>query len=200
MGVVYMTESKPNYKEVRAELENTGQTLYLPETTTTNVESIYGQTTKSSGKDFVIGALVGGVIGAAAALFLAPKAGKDLRNDVIVQASSLKEKSSDLTSQAKEKAGVLKDKGTVLASQAKEKSVQIGKRVQEQAGPVVDKVKSLKGGVQQPLDDGTAFAEGEDPFDIMQTVENTIAEIEAESEAIPEPDPDISIDNGNTKR
>lgn len=176
-----MTESKPNYKDIRDELSNTGHTLYLPEAYVTNQEALYGEISKSSGKDFVIGALVGGVIGAAAALFLAPKAGKDLRNDVIVQASSLKEKSSDLTSQAKEKAGVLKEKGTVLASQAKEKSVQISKLVQEQAGPVVDKVKSLKGGVQQPLDDGTAFAEGEDPFDIMQTVENTIAEIESET-------------------
>lgn len=186
-----MTESKLNYKEVRAELGNAGQNLYLPEATTTKVESIYEQTSKSSGKDFVIGALAGGVIGAAAALFLAPKAGKDLRNDVIVQASNLKEKSSDLTSQALEKAGEIKEKSTLLAFQAKEKSVQIGKKVQEQAGPVVDKVRSLKSGVQQPLDDGTAFAEGEDPFDIMQTVENTIAEIEVESDAIPEPDPDI---------
>lgn len=179
-----MTESKPNYNEVRDELSNEGQTIYLPEAYAANQEALYENSSKSSSKDFVIGAIVGGVIGAAAALFLAPKAGKDLRNDVIVQAGTLKEKSSGLTSQAKEKATVLKEKGTELASQAKEKSSQISKKVQEQAGPVVDKVKSLKGGVQQPLDDGTAFADEEETIEIMQTVENTIAEIEAEKAEI----------------
>lgn len=174
-----MAESKPNYNEVRAELENqnTGQTIYLPETYVPNQDALY-EKASTSGKDFVIGAVVGGVIGAAAALFLTPKSGKDLRSDVVVQASNLKGKSIGLTSQAKETAGVLKEKGTVLASQAKEKSVQLTKKVQEQAGPVVDKVKSLKSGVQPPLDDGTAFVEGEEPIEIMQTVENTISEVE----------------------
>lgn len=172
-----MSKSKPNYNEVREELSNVGQTIYLPETYISNQDVLYDKTS-TSGKDFVIGALVGGVIGAAAALFLAPKSGKDLRSEVAVQASNLKEKSAGITSQAKETAGVLKEKSTVLASQAKEKSVQLTKKVQEQAGPVVDKVKSLKSGVQPPLDDGTAFAEGEEPIEIMQTVENTISELE----------------------
>lgn len=178
MGVVLMTESKPNYNQVRDELSNTGQTIYLPEAIASQQEALYEKTSNNSGKDFVIGALVGGIIGAAAALFLAPKSGKDLRNEVIIQANTLKEKSSGLTSQAKETAGVLKEKGSELASQAKEKSAQLSKKVQEQAGPVVDKVKSLKAGVQPPLDDGTAFSEGEEPIEMMQTVDNTVAEIE----------------------
>ncbi len=40
------------------------------------------ENTQVNGKDFVIGALVGGIIGAAAALLLAPKSGRELRGDI----------------------------------------------------------------------------------------------------------------------
>lgn len=150
-----MSGSKLNYSEVREQLENTGQSLYLPETYVSKQDALYEDNSScTSSKDFVIGAFVGGVIGAAAALFLAPKSGKDLRNDVKV-------KSSDFT------------------SQAKQKSSELTKKVQEQAAPVVNKVKSLKGNnVTPPLDDGTAFADGEDHMEFMETVENTIHEYE----------------------
>lgn len=150
-----MSGSKLNYSEVREQLENTGQSLYLPETYVSKQDALYEDNSScTSSKDFVIGAFVGGVIGAAAALFLAPKSGKDLRNDVKV-------KSSDIT------------------SQAKQKSSELTKKVQEQAAPVVNKVKSLKGNnVTPPLDDGTAFADGEDQMEFMETVENTIHEYE----------------------
>lgn len=177
-----MTESKPNYNDVREQLSYDPRSQYLPETYPTRQENLYADQSSVSGKDFVIGALVGGIIGAAAALFLAPKAGKDLRNDVVVQATNLKEKSSDFTSQAKEKAEVLKGKGAELASQAKEKSAQISKKVQEQAGPVVDKVKSLKNTKTAPLDDGTASYEGEEPLDYLDTIENTISDVSSDEQ------------------
>jgi gas vesicle protein len=37
---------------------------------------------KMNGKDFLLGAVVGGLIGAMAALLLAPKTGKELRGDI----------------------------------------------------------------------------------------------------------------------
>ena len=46
----------------------------------------------SGAGSFLFGAIVGGVIGAAAALFLAPKTGKEMREDFTTQASQLKEK------------------------------------------------------------------------------------------------------------
>lgn len=47
-------------------------------------------------KDFFLGALIGGVIGATAALLLAPKSGKELRGDISQQYSVLKEKQDEL--------------------------------------------------------------------------------------------------------
>ena len=44
-----------------------------------------------SSSNFVLGALVGGIVGAATALFLAPKSGKELRGDLSEQSSALME-------------------------------------------------------------------------------------------------------------
>lgn len=158
-----MVEQKPNYIEVRnVGYEENGQTL-LPQTYERRAESLYSNDNGNVNiKDFIIGAFVGGVVGAATALFLAPKAGKELRNDVAIQASQFKEKSAELT------------------STAKEKTVELSKKVQAQSGQLVDKVKSFKSTATPPLDDGTVSYEGEEPLDIMETMEKTIAEFEAE--------------------
>lgn len=82
--------------------------------------------TNSNSKDFVTGAIVGGLAGALAALLLAPKSGKELRGTLNEQTSSLKNKSVDLASVAKEKASGLKD------------------TVSQQSSTIVNKVKDMK--------------------------------------------------------
>ncbi|SFB17798.1 MULTISPECIES: YtxH domain-containing protein [unclassified Bacillus (in: firmicutes)] len=66
-------------------------------------------------KNFAVGAVIGGLVGAAAAVFLAPKSGKELRNDLTEQAGVLKEKTSQLRETAM-------TKGTEIVSMAKEKA------------------------------------------------------------------------------
>lgn len=87
-------------------------------------------------KDFLIGTLIGGFVGAAAALLLAPKSGKELRSDISEQASIAKEKTTKFTATAYEK-------GSEIASKAKEKSASIAKTVSEQSGKVASKVKEV---------------------------------------------------------
>ncbi|MFE8697049.1 YtxH domain-containing protein [Cytobacillus sp. FJAT-53684] len=88
-------------------------------------------------KDFLIGALIGGIVGAATALFLAPKSGKELRTDINEQAIVLKEK----TGQIRETAVA---RGTELATAAKEKTNAITQTVSKQGAELVNKVKSIK--------------------------------------------------------
>jgi gas vesicle protein len=88
-------------------------------------------------KDFMIGTLIGGIVGAATALLLAPKSGKDLRNDLNEQAVVLKEKSGQWKDTAVEKSNE-------LAAVAKEKSAALSKTVQEQSNTVKDKFKSYR--------------------------------------------------------
>ncbi|SPU02337.1 putative general stress protein [Bacillus subtilis] len=68
-------------------------------------------------KDFLIGTLIGGIIGATTALFLAPKSGKELRDDLGSQAVALRDKTDKMTADAKEK-------GTQYVSIAKDKNFQ----------------------------------------------------------------------------
>ncbi|MCA1056871.1 YtxH domain-containing protein [Rossellomorea aquimaris] len=88
-------------------------------------------------KDFMIGTLIGGIVGAATALLLAPKSGKDLRNDLNEQAIVIKEKSGQWKDTAVEKSNE-------LAAVAKEKSAAFSKTVQEQSNTVKDKFKSYR--------------------------------------------------------
>lgn len=68
---------------------------------------------ESSGS-FLLGALVGGVVGAAAALLLAPKTGKELRITLSNQASSIKERTADLRENVMSKGNGLVSKTSSL--------------------------------------------------------------------------------------
>ena len=123
-----MLGEKPNYNEVKEDYPN----VYGKH------DSLYEEESVNM-KDFVIGAFVGGIVGAAVGLLLAPKTGKELRDEVATQAVNLKEKS------------------ITLSSTAKEKTVEL-----------VDKVKAKTSKVKTPtvFDDGTVSAEGEEPLEI----------------------------------
>ena len=100
-------------------------------------------------KDFLIGALIGGMVGAAAALFLAPKSGKELRSNFNDQAIVLKAKTGQLRDTAM-------SKGTQLAETAKEKSSGFAQSVSRQSIELVNKVKSIK-----PIEKLTNHTDGE---------------------------------------
>ena len=118
--------------------------------------AIYGEESSVNMKDFVIGALVGGIVGAAAGLLLAPKAGRELRGDVAHQAVNIKDKSVELSQQ-------LKDQSTHL----------------------VDKVKSKASKAPTVFDDGTVSSEGEEPLDeVVSAVEEVITEATEGIEAV----------------
>lgn len=110
------------------------------------------ETDNSNSRDFVTGAIVGGLAGALAALLLAPKSGKELRGSLNEQTSSLKDKSADLASVAKEKASGLKD------------------TVSQQSSTIVNKVKDMKNRSESTSQD-TDADEGE-----LQEVPTSMAE------------------------
>jgi gas vesicle protein len=105
-------------------------------------------------KDFMIGALIGGMVGAATALFLAPKSGKELQSDLSEKAAILKEKSGQYRETAM-------TKGTELANAAKEKTNVLTQTVTKQSNQLVNKVKSLKDQNGQTSANGTAEEEAE---------------------------------------
>ncbi|RUL56512.1 MULTISPECIES: YtxH domain-containing protein [Lysinibacillus] len=136
-----MSGEKQNYNEVKNEVMQ-----HLPQVYTGTHDAIYEEDTLNM-KDFVIGALVGGIVGAAAGMLLAPKTGRDLRSDVATQAVQLK------------------DRSVTLSSTAKEKTVQISNQLKEQSTQLVDKVKAKTTKVPPVFDDGTVNYEGEEPLE-----------------------------------
>jgi gas vesicle protein len=56
---------------------------------------------EDSSSSFLLGALIGGLVGAAAAIFLAPKSGKEIRSTINNQAETLKEKTVQLMNKTK---------------------------------------------------------------------------------------------------
>lgn len=151
-------------ESVDKQYENSfGEQSYLPvsyDYDRHHTDSFYEDQDSSSTGSFLLGALVGGIIGAATALFLAPKSGSEMRVDFSTQAAQLKDKSIEISSVAKEKA-------TEFTSVAKEKTGELSKTIQEQSEQLVEKVKSMKSKTSVPMDDGTASSEGEEAMEFI---------------------------------
>lgn len=88
-------------------------------------------------KDFMIGALIGGIVGAAAALFLAPKSGRELRSNINEGAKYLSDKTEKMRQTAVEK-------GSELAEVAKIKTSQLTDSVSKQSAVLKENVKNLR--------------------------------------------------------
>ncbi|MEH7074723.1 YtxH domain-containing protein [Neobacillus drentensis] len=70
---------------------------------------------EESSNSFLLGAIIGGVVGAAAALLLAPRSGKDLRHTFSNQAGTLIDKSSSIRENVMNKSTELVSKSSSLS-------------------------------------------------------------------------------------
>lgn len=89
-------------------------------------------------KEFIAGAVIGGLVGAAAALFFSPKSGKDLRESINQQAGLVLEKSSQLREN-------VVNKSSEIVSMTKEKTSALTQTVAQQSTDLVNKAKNLTG-------------------------------------------------------
>ncbi|MFC3883259.1 YtxH domain-containing protein [Bacillus songklensis] len=88
-------------------------------------------------RDFLLGTIIGGVVGAATALLLAPKSGRELRSDINDQATYIRLKTEQVKNSAMEK-------GQELAVTAKDKTIQLSGTISQQSSEVVNKVKGMR--------------------------------------------------------
>lgn len=101
---------------------------------------------------FVLGLIIGAIGGAAAALFLTPKSGEDLRRDVETRIS--------------EKAGPMREKAEPLVAQGKERATEFIDKAAERAQDVTGKIAAMDMPFQedsgQETETGPAPAVGDD--------------------------------------
>ncbi|GAA0455907.1 YtxH domain-containing protein [Alkalibacillus silvisoli] len=103
-------------------------------------------------KDFMIGTLIGGIVGASVALLFAPKSGKELRHDINTGAQQVRERADEWKEVAYEK-------GTEFSDRFKDTKEQLQ-----------DKVNDLK---HQALSEGEDVAQ-----DIADAIEEATEELE----------------------
>lgn len=101
----------------------------------------------TNSRDFMVGAIIGGLAGAAAALLLAPKSGKELRTTLNQQTSSILEKTDQMKNSAM-------TKSNDIASAAKEKASSIAQTVSQQSNSLLNKVRENKGQGESQLPEG----------------------------------------------
>ncbi|PMC37011.1 hypothetical protein CJ195_13210 [Bacillus sp. UMB0899] len=119
----------------------------------------------SNGKDFIIGSLIGGLVGAATALFLAPKSGREMRDNLGQQASMMKERTGKITNGALEK-------GSEFAAVAKDKTSSLSQVVTDQSSQIMDKVRSITNSSNSAGQ--TDFVEKEITNALEQLTEDTV--------------------------
>ncbi|MGF2055752.1 YtxH domain-containing protein [Vagococcus fluvialis] len=144
---------------------------------------------KSSG--FLVGAIIGGAAAAAAALLLAPKSGKELREDLLDQLDEVSE------GKASELAGIAQVKGNEIGDFAKHKKEEyswLGEKLSTQVeqaktvstdllGNLADKTSGLqeefkktsdevKGKVSELIEDGIVLNEDDISEELYSAIDN----------------------------
>jgi gas vesicle protein len=133
--------------------------------------------TRKQSKGFLLGAIAGGVVGSVTALLLAPKPGKELRQDISVQA----QKVSDTTVKV---AGQVSDTTGRIAKQIGDQAVQIADRTKQAASNVVSSVRARAKGTEETeaIVDSAAIVDLSEAVEKQET--SAIAAVEAgETEA-----------------
>ena len=92
-----------------------------------------------SGGSFTIGFILGGLVGAAAALLLAPKKGSETRSDLLERSQAMRSRAEELAAQARSQA---QDRAAVGVATARERIGPAYEGVRERVTPVVDQVSS----------------------------------------------------------
>jgi len=90
-----------------------------------------------NGKDFLLGVVVGGIIGAATALLLAPKTGSELRADLRQTADALSSRTQELAHQ-------IGDRSQQIARTVSTQTSELMGRAKELASTMAEEVRSWR--------------------------------------------------------
>jgi gas vesicle protein len=135
------------------------------------------------------GVLAGGVIGAAAALLLAPRAGKDTRQRIGDDLRKWKDRSGELASAAQEKAiqwkDAVKETGRERLQQTKEAAGNAVETIKESVGDLKDSASQAFGSLKQEADDAaksvkSAISSAADTVKLNQSDNSSLAQNEEE--------------------
>ncbi|GEL77188.1 YtxH domain-containing protein [Tenuibacillus multivorans] len=114
-------------------------------------------------KDFLIGSLIGGIVGASVALLFAPKSGRELREDLNTGAQQVRDRASEWRDVAYEK-------GSEWSSQLQEKSREFSDRVKDTKDQVQDRVNQFR--------DERMNGDNKEALEVAEAIEEAADELE----------------------
>ncbi|MEK8126431.1 YtxH domain-containing protein [Paenibacillus filicis] len=100
---------------------------------------------ENKGKEFLVGAVVGSVLGAITALLLAPKSGRELRSDIAEGYQQASEKTQQVASEVTEKT---KQLASEVSSRTSTAAKSISRQTSEWAGKAKDIAVQARDGVR----------------------------------------------------
>ena len=106
-----------------------------------------------SGGAFTAGLILGGLIGAAAALLLAPKKGSETRSDLLERSLAMRSRAEELAAQARTQA---QDRAAVGVASARERIGPAYEGMRERVTPVVEQVSAKMGRNNSDGDEASA--------------------------------------------
>lgn len=127
----------------------------------------------SSGGEFIAGFLVGALVGAAAALLLAPQSGEQTRSLIRERGLELGQRADELSAEARRRTEELqaeaRRRAEELQAEAREKARQVQTQAKERAGHLQDTVK-------QAVEEGKAAADEKRKALLSQLEEEQVPE------------------------
>ncbi|SEU07683.1 Gas vesicle protein [Salinibacillus kushneri] len=120
-------------------------------------------------KDFLLGTLIGGIVGASVALLYAPKPGKELRQDLNEGANLVRERAGEWKDVAYEK-------GSEWRQLAQEKSGELSSTFTDKTKDLSDRVKDTKNQLQSKV--AEFRGEGNKDEELADTIEEAADAIE----------------------
>ena len=101
---------------------------------------------RAGGGEFVVGFLFGAIVGAAAALLLAPQAGETTRKRLQEKGIELKDRAAELSADARQRAGELQERGRIVLEEQKAK---IDQAIEEGKEAAAKKREELLGNLEK---------------------------------------------------
>jgi gas vesicle protein len=95
---------------------------------------------EGKGAEFLAGLLIGGLVGAATALLLAPQPGEETREDLREKGIELKDRVMELSEEARKRAEELQAEGRTIVQEQKER---VGEAIEEGKKAAAKKKKDL---------------------------------------------------------
>src|SRR5690625_265232 len=132
---------------------------------------------RMANKNFLVGTLIGGIVGAAVALLFEPKTGRELREDITMNTHSMIDRASDLQEKGAKWKDTVYEKGTASKNKAIDSTAELTRTVAQKTEDVKESIEQTLHKKRHGEDEAIEAAEA-----VSDKLEEVADQIEDETE------------------